>query len=251
MTVPLDLIPVLDLMGGQVVRARAGRRDEYRALESVLCRSSRPEAVLDGLLGCYPFRRLYVADLDAILQRGDHRATLERLRRSHPELELWVDAGFADLAAAQNWQASGLGRAVLGSESVTDVPESEAWRGDGILSLDFRGDQFIGPDSLLQAPAAWPAQVIVMTLARVGAGLGPDLARLAQLQAMRPDCRLYAAGGVRHADDLNRLAESGVAGVLLASALHDGALSRAELAAFHAPASASPADPMSAPGRDR
>lgn len=247
----LDLIPVLDLMGGQVVRARAGRRDEYRALESVLCRSSRPQAVLDGLLGCFPFRRLYVADLDAILQRGDHRATLERLRRSHPELELWVDAGFADLAAARNWQASGLGRAVLGSESLTAVPEAGEFPPESVLSLDFRGDHFLGPAVLLQDAARWPAQVIAMTLARVGVDLGPDLARLAQLRTKRPDCRLYAAGGVRHADDLTALAETGAAGVLLASALHDGALSRAELAAFHVPASASPAARVSVPGRDR
>lgn len=248
---PLDLIPVLDLMGGQAVRARAGRRDEYRALGSVLCRSSRPEAVLDGLLGRYPFQRLYVADLDAILRRGDHRATLERLRRRHPELELWVDAGFTDIAAARAWQSGGLGRPVLGSESLTAAPEFDAWRGDGILSLDFRGEDFLGPAGVLQAADAWPAQVIAMTLARVGVGAGPDLARLVQLRARRPDCSLYAAGGVRHAADLDSLAAAGAAGVLLASALHDGSLSRAELGAFHAGYRPAPAATENGPDRDR
>ena len=36
-----------------------------------------------------------------------------------------------------------------------------------------------------------------MTLARVGAGGGPDLERLRALRAVAPGKRLYAAGGVR------------------------------------------------------
>ncbi len=71
-----------------------------------------------------------------------------------------------------------------------------------------------------------------MTLARVGAGQGPDYERLAGIIARAGGRRVHAAGGVRDAGDLHRLAEMGVAGVLLASALHDGRLSRADIAAF-------------------
>ncbi|MBS0330337.1 MAG: hypothetical protein JSR30_10815, partial [Proteobacteria bacterium] len=94
MPASLALIPVLDLMDGQVVRAFGGRRDEYRPLESALCDSSRPEAVVEGLLALYPFRRIYIADLDAILGRGNHGSVVERLQRLHPDLEFWVDGGF-------------------------------------------------------------------------------------------------------------------------------------------------------------
>ena len=45
-----------------------------------------------------------------------------------------------------------------------------------------------------------------MTLARVGSGGGPDLDRLRALRRMAPGKRLYAAGGVRGADDLHDLA---------------------------------------------
>jgi len=249
----LSLIPVLDLMGGQVVRARAGRRDEYRALRSVWCNSSRPEAVVEGLLALYPFRRFYVADLDAILGRGDHRAALENLQRAHPALEWWVDAGFADVAAAASWRCGGLGRPVLGSESLAAAPARGDYPGGSVLSLDYRGEDFLGPADLLRDAARWPDDVVAMTLARVGAGAGPDLARLAQLRRLNPACRLYAAGGVRHAADLAALAAAGMAGVLLASALHDGALSRAELAAFHddRPRNAATGARASAPEPDR
>lgn len=253
MPASLALIPVLDLMDGQVVRAFGGRRDEYRPLESALCDSSRPEAVVEGLLALYPFRRIYIADLDAILGRGNHGSVVEGLQRLHPDLEFWVDGGFSSAAAAQAWQATGRGRPVLGSESLAVLPERDAWPAQGVLSLDFRGDDFLGSATLLQYPEHWPAEVIVMTLARVGMDAGPDLARLTQLQRLNTACRMYAAGGVRQIDDLTALARAGAAGVLLASALHDGRLSRPELDAFHAahPTSAASDARASVPAPDR
>jgi len=220
-------------MNGQVVRARAGQRAEYRPLRTVLCEGSAPEAVVEGLLGLYPFGRLYVADLDAIQGRGDHAAVLARLRQIHPALELWVDAGFADPAAAAAWQARGLGRPVLGSESLARRPARGDYPPGAILSLDFRDTGFAGPAGLAEAAGDWPDDVIVMSLPRVGMGGGPDWARLAEMRRLDPACRLCAAGGVRDAADLAALADAGAAGVLLASALHDGRISRKALAGFH------------------
>lgn len=99
-----------------------------------------------------------------------------------------------------------------------------------VLSLDFRGDDFMGPPALLQRTELWPSRIIVMTLARVGGGAGPDLERLAALQSRAPDRRFYAAGGVRGPADLEALRRQGAAGVLVASALHDGRLRPEDLA---------------------
>ncbi|KAB2321259.1 hypothetical protein F8A86_05090 [Betaproteobacteria bacterium SCN1] len=233
MTSRLNLIPVLDLMNGQVVRARAGRRADYRPLHSALCEGSVPETVVGGLLELYPFERLYVADLDAIQGRGDHGDVLACLCRAHPALELWVDAGFADPAAAAAWQARGVGRPVLGSESLARGPVRGDYPPGAILSLDFRDTGFVGPAGLAEAAGDWPDDVIVMSLPRVGMGGGPDWARLAGARRLAPGCRLHAAGGVRDAADLAALADAGVAGVLLASALHEGVLNRKALDDFH------------------
>ena len=80
---------------------------------------------------------------------------------------------------------------------------------------------------MFAAPERWPERVIAMTLARVGAGAGPDLERLKALRVIAPGKRLYAAGGVRGPDDLRDLRALGCAGVLVASALHDGRLGAA------------------------
>jgi phosphoribosylformimino-5-aminoimidazole carboxamide ribotide isomerase len=65
-----------------------------------------------------------------------------------------------------------------------------------------------------------------MTLSRVGAGTGPDLDRLSEIREMSPATRLYAAGGVRGPADVAALEEIGVAGALVATAIHDGTLRR-------------------------
>ena len=71
----LQVIPVIDLLRGQVVRARMGDRASYRPLESPLSPTSDPIDVVRGLLSVYPFPTLYVADLDAI----------QRQRRQFPD----------------------------------------------------------------------------------------------------------------------------------------------------------------------
>ncbi len=71
-----------------------------------------------------------------------------------------------------------------------------------------------------------------MTLERVGLGDGPDFATLAAIKARAGGRELFAAGGVRGAEDLAALARRGVAGALIASALHDGRLGPRDFARF-------------------
>lgn len=237
----MEIIPVIDLRGGCVVRARMGERHRYRPIETPLSRTSDPGAVVAGLLSLHRFRTLYIADLDAIEGRGDHRPVLAELRGRHPRLTLWVDSGIADAAAATAWLADGLGNLVLGSETQhdADLVRDLAMDRRVILSLDFRGAAFQGPPQLLADSRNWPDRVIAMTLARVGSGAGPDLPRLAAITAAAPNRKLYAAGGVRDRADLAALERAGIAGALVASALHDGGLRAQDIADFAGPAETS------------
>src|SRR4051794_31713184 len=140
----MEIIPVLDLMGGVVVRARMGRRDQYRPIETPLARTSDAVDVARGIFGVLPFGTLYVADLDAILGRGRNDETLGRLRRALPAVTLWVDNGIADVGRAHAWLGAGLGHLVLGSETQRDIAMVAALAGEPrvILSLDFRDEDF-------------------------------------------------------------------------------------------------------------
>lgn len=230
------LIPVIDLLHGEVVHAREGRRAEYAPVQSKLCKGAEPGEVVAALLRLYPFRTLYVADLDAIQHQGSNRAALTSLHERFPGTEFWVDAGIAEAAALEHWIATGLGRPVIGSESLLDADFMSAARGGHpatILSLDFLGGEFRGPPGLLAHPERyWPQQVLAMNLQRVGSRLGPDFALVVELARRVAGCQVYAAGGVRSVEDLEQLAESGASGALIASALHDGRIGTQELAQF-------------------
>ncbi|HXZ16469.1 MAG TPA: HisA/HisF-related TIM barrel protein [Roseiarcus sp.] len=227
----MEVIPVLDLVGGQVVRAKMGDRDAYRPIVTPLSPTSDPVDVARGFLALHPFTALYVADLDAILQRGDNLSAVRRLRAAFPALTLLIDNGAADAKALAAILEEDLGLAVLGSESQKDGALVAANRGSDevALSLDFRNERFLGPAAILESPDAWPRRVIVMTLARIGGSAGPDFERLRAVQAIAGSRKVYASGGVRGPADLARLKTLGCAGVLVASALHDGRLSRADL----------------------
>jgi phosphoribosylformimino-5-aminoimidazole carboxamide ribotide isomerase len=68
-------------------------------------------------------------------------------------------------------------------------------------------------------------RIIVLDLARVGLGSGIGTEDLLESLIHRfANVEFVAGGGVRNRDDLNRLESLGVAGVLMASALHDGLL---------------------------
>jgi phosphoribosylformimino-5-aminoimidazole carboxamide ribotide isomerase len=227
----MEVIPVIDLKGGVVVHARAGDRKAYQPLASPLVEGSAPGAVVQGLLRLFPFRSLYVADLDAIEGRGDHDAVVARIAELEPSLDIWVDKGIGSAAAAAHWLERNPGRLVIGSESQHDPSVLAELRGDTrvVLSLDFRGEVFQGPKTLLDDIALWPKRLIVMTLARVGSGAGPDLARFTAIAARAPDRLVYAAGGVRNVADLRAAEAAGACGALIATALHSGAISAADL----------------------
>ena len=230
----IEVIPVLDLKGGVVVHARHGFRHSYAPIVTPLAQTSSPLDVVAGFLTVHPFRTIYAADLDRIEKRGSHDQSLDALCTAFPDVAFWADAGERETNEARSWLARyPRAHLVLGSESLVDhmVLEELATDGRIVLSLDYRGDSFLGPKGLFDAPHLWPARVIVMTLARVGGYAGPDMDRLAEIKRRAPDAMLYAAGGLRGASDLMRLQQAGIRGVLVASALHDGRLTGADIAA--------------------
>lgn len=223
----MQIIPVIDLMDGVVVHAKRGQRDGYRPIQTPLCAGADAHAVIDALLGLHGFGRVYVADLNALTGRGDNHGLLQRLRRDYPALQFWIDRGLPDAG----WVDDSNHVTVIGTESLGEDARGclKGLRGKFILSLDFIAERLIGDESLLDDPSVWPETVIIMSLSHVGACEGPDFRRLEMFRARCPDKHIIAAGGVRHADDLRRLDGLGVNGVLVASALHSGALNQAVL----------------------
>ena len=101
----MDVIPVIDVRHGVAVHARQGQRDQYKPLETPLARGSDPVAVARGFLSLFPFRTIYVADLDGIEGRGRHEGLAARLTARLPGVEFWIDGGISTDAAAARARA--------------------------------------------------------------------------------------------------------------------------------------------------
>jgi len=235
------VLPVVDLMDGVVVSARCGDRASYRPIDTPLASGSDPLEVVRGFLSVYPFGDLYVADLDAIRRLGDNVPALRRLRAEFPRLRLWVDNGPADARDLDALIDNDVAFPIVGTEKLRDTAllATHARRHPIVLSLDFMGDAFQGPEEILAEPSLWPNRVIVMTLSQVGTARGPDFTKLSSILAAAGPRHVFAAGGVRGFEDLAALNRMGVAGALVATALHNRRLSAAEIKTVGAPSLAS------------
>jgi phosphoribosylformimino-5-aminoimidazole carboxamide ribotide isomerase len=240
----MRVIPVIDLKGGVAVHAVRGDRERYRPLRSRIAEGWEPVHVARTVRERLGLEELYVADLDAIAGGPGSPGVVAALAR---EARVMVDAGAASSAAVERLLELGVARVVIGTES---LPGAEAFRrlraelpdAPLVLSLDLRGGRVLSPDAALAGlgPAdalarladAGAREAIVLDLARVGSGEGPDVALLRELRSRLPDVRLLAGGGVRHAGDLRALAGAGAAGALVATALHGGAIEADELRAL-------------------
>ena len=230
----MQVIPVIDLLNGEVVHAKKGLRQTYQRMQSPLCPSSDPLTVVAALLAIHPFKQLYIADLNAIQKLPNktrsNYASIAQISLAYPELELWLDAGFQQSADLLEWQTLNV-RIILASENFHDMQDYLALsqQHQFILSLDFFSDGFHGPKALLNEMQNWPKQVIIMSLPDVGSNLGFNKSRLEQITQSNKGIHFYAAGGVRDEQDLLSLKALGVHGALLASALHNRQISGASL----------------------
>ncbi len=233
----MEIIPVIDLLNGNVVQARRGDRQHYLPMRSSLCQGSEPLAIVQALLELYPFKQLYIADIDAIQKRGNHRQIVAEITARYPHLQIWLDAGIGSVRELDAWGGLAL-TYVIGSESLHNIDDYTNLRRhcggnqpeeNPILSLDFTATGYQGPAELLSTSAQWPARVIAMTLDHVGSNLGPDFQLLRKLIDRKSTHKIYAAGGVRHLADIQQLRDTGVDGALIASALHTQQITTAEL----------------------
>jgi phosphoribosylformimino-5-aminoimidazole carboxamide ribotide isomerase len=236
----LKIIPVIDIQNGIAVHAVKGNRSHYLPLKSNLSATPEPLDVALAFQKC-GFKELYVADLDAILGKGNNNATLQGIAKTG--LNLMVDAGASDAKSVQRQVELGVSQVVIGTETLTNlqfVKRSVEQFGKQriVVSLDLNAGKIL---SRTKAASSMSAQelakelerqgvgtLIVLDLARVGSEQGPDFSLLKKLTGTLK-VNLLVGGGARDLGDLKKLKEIGVYGVLMATALHSGKISLNQL----------------------
>ncbi|MFM8475008.1 MAG: HisA/HisF-related TIM barrel protein [Planctomycetaceae bacterium] len=230
------LIPVLDLRGGVVVHAVAGQRSEYRPLKSLLANTTEPLEVLQQVRAATGLETFYVADLDGIIDGRPDWKMLQRL--TDTGVRLLIDAGARRVGDIDAVRLGRNVRPVVGTESFEELDRLlSGTSADVVCSLDLHAGRLRLAD---QSPEAgqitveslaeqlWTAGLrswIVLDTAAVGTGRGiPTLPLCRTLHCCFPGVELISGGGVRSQECLQEAGEAGVSGVLVASALHAGAL---------------------------
>jgi phosphoribosylformimino-5-aminoimidazole carboxamide ribotide isomerase len=245
----VHVIGVIDVRGGQAVHARAGARERYEPVRTIAALPIEPGealALARGYLERLGVRELYVADLDAIAGHPPHDRIVSSLGALGAPL--WLDAGISSTDRARVALEAGAAHVVIGLETLPSYNAlrdicSAAGSGRVAFSLDLRdGAPLVAPGASMSGGAssiaaraadAGASAVIVLDLARVGTGSGLDLHLIADVRRAAPDVMLLAGGGVRGVDDLERLHDAGCDGALVATALQDGRLDAAGVAAVH------------------
>jgi phosphoribosylformimino-5-aminoimidazole carboxamide ribotide isomerase len=244
----MRIIPVIDLVDGRVVHAVKGERQYYQPVKSVLCNSHDPITIARAFRDRLKLSEIYIADLDAIQSAGrrNHKEVIAILARKE-RIHIILDAAVSDMENARAWLDLGVRKVVIGSETLDtwdalrSMPAAIA-QDRIVFSLDLRGGKILSRCAALAALSPMKAlkrlhstgwnEVILLDLKRVGSEEGPDSILAARARAAFPDLRLLIGGGISNPEQLAELKAKGMAGVLVATALHRGIILAEHISPF-------------------
>jgi cyclase len=223
----MDVIPSLDLLGGNVVRLQRGDFAHVTAYGD-------PEQVLDRL-DVPRGSRLHIVDLDAS-RTGMPIETAVVRRLAHRDLHVQIGGGIRTLRDAQTWLACGAEKVVIGTVAA-DAPEMMRAIVDTvgasrvIAAVDVRdgivrvhGWQRAAHTSLDDVLASLAqlgvTEILVTDISKDGVMHGPSFALY---RSLPPSLRTIASGGVSTTGDIVSLARiPNVSGCVIGRALLDG-----------------------------
>ena len=231
----MQLWPAIDLRGGKCVRLQQG---DY-ARETVF--ADDPAAMARHWVAeggdC-----LHLVDLDGARDgRPGNVASILAILKA-VEVPCEVGGGVRDEATIRQLLDLGVARVVIGTKALKEP----AWFRDVcrrfpqrlVLGIDAR-EGFVATEGWLETsrtPATELARqfqgeplaaLIYTDIATDGMLAGPNLAAMAEMAAA-VDLPVIASGGVTTADDVSRLAKTGVAGCIIGRALYEGKLTLAD-----------------------
>jgi phosphoribosylformimino-5-aminoimidazole carboxamide ribotide isomerase len=215
---------VLDLFNGSAVHAVRGEREKYQpiATKSKVVNTSDPHSILKLLRP----KEVYVADLDRITGSGDN---LDLIGEMAKKAETMADVGISSVEEVALLPLDC--RPVLGTEtgSFTLIERASSKR-EVVVSVDLFGREVLTRDPALKVPPLdlirrlnplSIGEIIILSLDRVGTSKGLD-EKFLRAAANLSDHPVLLGGGVKDRSDLDRLEELGLAGALVATAIHDG-----------------------------
>ena len=233
----IELIPAIDIIGGQCVRLTKGDYDQKTVYGEPLDMALEFERI--------GFRRLHVVDLDGA--KSKHIVNSAVLRRITSETELVVDFGGGiktdeDLEKAF---ASGASMVTIGSIAVIQPELFMGWlerygAEKIILGADVRHGKISingwkedsGEDLLpflKKYVDAGVRNVLCTEISKDGTLSGPAIDLYRDIMAEYPQLHLIASGGVSSKEDIEALNTAGIPAVVFGKAIYEGRIDLKEI----------------------
>lgn len=234
----IELIPAIDIIGGQCVRLTKGDYEQktvYRDSPALTAREFEQ-------LG---FKRLHVVDLDGA--KSKHIVNSEVLRNITTETSLVVDFGGGIKTDDDIEQAFSNGAAMVtvGSIAVTEPDLFEKWLDKYgpermILGADVRNGKISingwkedSKEDLLPFLKKYIAMgvknVLCTEISKDGTLQGPAIELYQKVMQAYPTIHLIASGGVSSIDDIKALEAAGIPAVVFGKAIYEGKINLKEL----------------------
>ena len=228
----MKIYPAVDILGGQAVRLRQGRKEDVTLYGRPVDMARRwVEAGTQWL---------HVVDLDGAFEgKPRNHGAIAEIATTFPGLKIQVGGGLRDMATLENLFKAGVTRAVLGTSIVTDSAfSSEAlrtWKDRIAIGIDARdgvakvagwtADSKIGAIDLARRLEDQGARLVIYTdISRDGVLVGPNVPALKQM-IDSTGLSVIASGGVSKIDDVQTLSEikhERLDGVIIGKALYEG-----------------------------
>ncbi len=226
----LELLPAVDVAGGQAVRLVQGEAGSETSYGDPLA------AALDWARGGAEW--IHLVDLDAAFGRGSNAALLASVVAAL-DVKVEMSGGIRDDASLERALATGCARVNLGTAALEDpawTARAIARHGEAIaVGLDVRGTTLAARGWTKEGGDLWEvlarledagcSRYVVTDVTKDGTLRGPNLDLLREVCA-RTEAPVVASGGISSLadlEDLRALVPLGVEGAIVGKALYAGA----------------------------
>ena len=242
---PMEVIPAIDLLAGDVVRLYQGDFDQVTEY------TNRPGDLAESY-AAFGAKRLHVVDLDGA-KTGTPGNTDVITELAETGMEIQVGGGIRTISRVARILAAGASRVVIGSVAVEEPEKVSEWLVEVgperiILAFDVRLDDGGLPEVRTHGwtqgsgQALWPlveyflgqgaVEFLCTDISKDGTLNGPNIGLYQTCADRFPEAEFIASGGISGAADLRALDATGVARCVTGKALLDGRLTVEEIRQF-------------------
>lgn len=227
----IQIIPAIDLIGGECVRLTQGDYDRKTSYYK------DPLEIAKRYEEC-GVKRLHLVDLDGA--KSSYPANLPVLERikKHTSLTVQYGGGIKHMDALKEVLSAGADFAICGSIAATNPGKFEEWlelfgskkiilgadTRDGKVSINgWKETATMGVEELIHRfQGAGLKQVICTDIAQDGMLTGPSFPLYTQLQELFPEITITVSGGISSWSDIEKLDELGLRSVIVGKAIYEG-----------------------------